>query len=502
MTPLRAAPPGRSTTTPIEAATEREDKYDVGLAFAVPDLATVVPGGHVALTTEHLESTYFDTADRDLLARNFTLRRRTGSTDTGWQLKVPAGLARTELRLPPTGGTGVPAELADLLLAARAAKELRPVAIVKVTRTIHRVCAADRVLAEIADDDVHATALGTPATARRWREVEVELENGDEPLLAAVGARLRQAGARPSKHRSKLARTLGEPPPAPKPRTRTAGAVVLAYLRAQRDVLVSGDFALRRGDAPIHDTRVAVRRLRSTLRTFGALFDPGATETLDVELGWLGQLLGEVRDREVLRAHLADTLAGVPPELVLGPVAARIEEHLHSAQLRHHGDLLAAMSGNRYGCLIAALDGWIRTPPCTAAAGKPPEALLAIVARADRKATKRLRAALGPGGDDPALHRARKAAKRARYAAELAADVPTGKSARKELRRRVKALNKRQEVLGDQHDSVEAAALLRELGIVAGNTPGENGFTYGLLYEHERTQGAQARATAAQTLEH
>ena len=51
--------------------------------------------------------------------------------------------------------------------------------------------------------------------------------------------------------------------------------------------------SLRLGLDPVHTTRVATRRLRSTLRVFGELFDSAAAERLDGELAWYAQLLGQ-----------------------------------------------------------------------------------------------------------------------------------------------------------------------------------------------------------------
>ena len=50
------------------AQQEREDKYDVGADFAVPDLNDLVPpGGRLDEDTVTLDNEYFDTTDRDLL---------------------------------------------------------------------------------------------------------------------------------------------------------------------------------------------------------------------------------------------------------------------------------------------------------------------------------------------------------------------------------------------------------------------------------------------------
>ena len=88
----------------VSEQVERETKYDAAEGFVLPDLSGLVPdGGRVERATLRLDSVYFDTENHDLLGHGVTLRCRTGTTDTGWQLKVPTGDARTEIRLEPTG---------------------------------------------------------------------------------------------------------------------------------------------------------------------------------------------------------------------------------------------------------------------------------------------------------------------------------------------------------------------------------------------------------------
>ena len=45
-----------------------------------------------------LENAYFDTTSGSLRELGVTLRRRIGGGESGWQLKVPTGSARTEFR--------------------------------------------------------------------------------------------------------------------------------------------------------------------------------------------------------------------------------------------------------------------------------------------------------------------------------------------------------------------------------------------------------------------
>ncbi len=51
----------------------------------------------------------------------------------------------------------------------------------------------------------------------------------------------------------------------------------------------------------IHQSRVAMRRTRSNLRTFRLVFDPSWSTALRAELAWYGDRLGESRDLHILR---------------------------------------------------------------------------------------------------------------------------------------------------------------------------------------------------------
>ena len=104
---------------------------------------------------------------------------------------------------------------------------------------------------------------------------------------------------------------------------------VLDYATAQRKAIHDTIPGVRAGDPDaIHDMRVAIRRLRSTLRTFRGLWDRPRSESLRSELKWFGTRLGRVRDGQVMSAALTDAVHSEPPELVAGPVAARLQRRL------------------------------------------------------------------------------------------------------------------------------------------------------------------------------
>ena len=104
--------------------------------------------------------------------------------------------------------------------------------------------------------------------------------------------------------------------------------MVQAYLKVQVAKLRSLEPKVRADEFDsVHQMRVATRRLRATLRSFGKVIPRPATEKLAGELKWLGGLLGEARDGEVLPQHLLASLETVPVEQLIGPVQARVQGH-------------------------------------------------------------------------------------------------------------------------------------------------------------------------------
>jgi len=281
-------------------------------------------------------------------------------------------------------------------------------------------------------------------------------------------------------------------------RSSSAGEVVLAYLRQQARTMMSLEPMVRADEFDsVHQMRVATRRLRATLRSFGIVIPCSDTDHLAGELKWLGGLLGAARDAEVLPAHLQASLRPVPAELLIGPVQARVQGHFAPLRASAREEVIEAFGSPRYAALLTELDRLVTGPlPGPQAAAPARDVLPAAVERAYRQTRKRMRRARrAPRGQarDLALHQARKSAKRARYAAE-AASPAIGKPARKFAGQ----MKKVQTVIGDHQDTVIARQAARDLGIGA-HLAGENAFTYGLLYEHERYQAARLRRRARTT---
>ena len=485
---------------------EVERKFDVDGAFTPPspDELGAVPGvAAVDEPVEHLlEAGYFDTEDLRLFRARVTLRRRTGGPDAGWHLKLPAQAgARRELHAPL--GRSVrrpPASFLTPVAGLLRGAPVDPIATLNTRRVVTALRnAGGRVLAEIADDTVTATVPaggpGEPLEVQSWREVEVELVDGDEELLTAVGDRLIAAGAFPSSRASKLGRAIATRAEALSPRAGKttkgrprAGDVLLAALRARVEELQAADVLLRTGQPDaIHQFRVAARSLRAVLAASRPVLDRGATDPLRAEAAWLGGQLSGARDDEVALAHLRAMVAAEPVELVLGPVAARLQQTELRAAKSGQARGGETLTDPRYLRLLDDLHGLLDDPPLTDRAdGRARPVLRAAVRKSARRLERRLEAAARRQDGDQGLHDVRKAAKRLRYTSEIATGELGGPA--KDLARVTKSL---QESLGTWHDTVVTREHCRQLAIAA-TAAGESPFTFGRLHALEQCRAAGA----------
>jgi CHAD domain-containing protein len=248
--------------------------------------------------------------------------------------------------------------------------------------------------------------------------------------------------------------------------------------------LVWAEPVLRADDDPegIHAARVAVRRLRSDLRTFGRLLEDDRTRPLRAELGWLGDALGPVREADVLGGRLRRRLREAPTELT--PAKVLLEE-LESQRIEAFRRLVDAIESPRHAELVEALMVASSDPPVRGDGDLP---AVDAARSMDRpwSALRRRARRLGPDSDDRALHEVRIRAKRVRYGAEALGPV-YGKPAR----RFASAAKKLQDRLGDHQDAVVAVSWLTEAALDS-DDPGV-AFAAGRLAEQESADRDRAR---------
>ncbi|MBO0844975.1 MAG: CYTH and CHAD domain-containing protein [Nocardioides sp.] len=461
---------------------EQEVTYLVAPDWAVPDLAPALDSGCRLEVCEHrLEATYLDTAEQTLRWLGVTLRHRQGGDDAGWHLKIPAGEARTELQ-HRSDDSRPPAVLLDRLRGVIEGDDLQPVATVVTHRVAHRILSPlGQLVVEVADDRVEGADVASSETTA-WREVETELgPAGDEKALDRLGKLLTESGADRRGTTLKLDRVRG-------PLDGGGDDSLSAYLRAHCRAALLGEIGLR-GTIDvdgIHDTRVAIRRIRSVLRLFAPLLEDRAIAA-DDELRWFAGLFSDIRDADVMRAHLQRKVASLPPDRVFGPVRQEIEDAIAGDRDRGIDRWREAGAGARYRLVTALLATWLRSPPLRARPLSDDE-LRRRGAKILRKARRKVRRRLASAGDDPVrVHAARKATKRLRYAADLLTPVIPEAAV---LAERAKEL---QTVLGDHQDLVVEAAFLRYLAARYGARPEHNGFTYGLLMASAEGEAAEIR---------
>ncbi|MFG2679624.1 CHAD domain-containing protein [Streptomyces sp. NPDC048392] len=485
--------------TQSKRETERKYEPPSGGVAGLPDLTGVGPVASVTTAgPEELDAVYHDTEDLRLAGSSATLRRRTGGQDAGWHLKLPlAGDSREEVWAPLSDD--LPEALRELALSRTRGARLRPLVRIRSTRVVRQLRdAKGRVLAELSLDEVRADSAAAAGGCAEWGELEVELADGaDTGLLDVVEKKLRKKGIVRADSPSKLARALrdtgvgdGTVRPPSDVVAGSPGSYVLAYLRDQVAELVAWDPAVRR-DLPeaVHRMRVTCRRLRSCLRSYRPVLDRRVTDPVRAELQWLAGELGATRDQEVLRERVGAALDGLPDDLVLGPVAARLRVWDVSRGDDVRSRTREALDTPRYLRLLDALDTLVRRPPLRAgAAGKPARTMARAVLKEYVRLAGRMDHALAqPAGREreTGLHEARKAAKKLRYAAEVTRPALGKPVAR--LGKRAKAL---QRLLGEHQDAVVAQDTLRGLGVAA-HGAGESAFTWGLLHGLERA-GADA----------
>jgi CHAD domain-containing protein len=474
---------------------EREAKLAAPPGFDLPPLGGPEDGyAAEPLAARRLSTTYYDTPDLRLARWGASLRYRPGE---GWTVKLPEGehgvlLVRAEHVF---GGDGrrPPAEALALVRPFVRTAQLSPAVRMRtLRRPVELREPAGSRLAEVVDDEVQV--LDGRRVVARFRELEVELdEAADADLLQEVLDRLLAAGAQAAEPTPKYLRALGG-------RERTLGPEVVApevgdgasVEELLRHDLAAGTLRLfrheagvRLGEDPeaVHQARVATRRIRSTLRTFSKLLDKEWTDRLRGDLKWLADLLGEVRDADVMLERFSGHLEALPA--ADAKAGRRLLATLADQRDHARRRLLGAMAQEKYAVLLDDVVAAAAAPALLPGADRPAAEVMPPLVR---KPWRRLRKAVRQAGDDPAddqLHQIRIRAKRARYAAE--AVEPVIGTPAEDFADAVADL---QSVLGDHQDAVVGEAWLRE---AAAASRRDVALVAGLLIAAERSSAADTR---------
>jgi inorganic triphosphatase YgiF len=251
----------------MKAAVERELKLEGDGEVELDRL------GGDPIESQHFSSIYHDASDLRLLRAGITLRRRTENGASVWQLKLPREDARLELE-EPGGPTSIPASIAAVLSGIVRGQQVVPIATLATHRSGRRV---DGI--EVTVDEVEV--LEDRHVVQRFTEVEAELVGGPVEALDRMGRKLRELGAHAGASKPKVLRVVEVPERTEAGAKATALEALRVMVGAQYDELLRCDPIVRVSDddEAVHKMRVAVRRLRSVLRTARPMLHRGPRST-------------------------------------------------------------------------------------------------------------------------------------------------------------------------------------------------------------------------------
>jgi CHAD domain-containing protein len=520
----RGDAPGKGDPVEIEWQFDALDLRPVERWLAtLPALAVEGSGGGegrmvtaLARPPRRLVDSYLDTDDWRIARAGFVVRTRRRGRHDEITLKDSNPAEGSGLRqrlevtevLPPSG----PAELGpngpvgQRLRAIVGARRLHEVLQIRTRRRPFALRVGGVDAAEVALDDT-MIIVGKGQRPMKLRRVEVEVRPEWLDALEPIVEQLRASCGLQPAHLSKFEAGLlgmgeeipGTPDLGPTEITAasTMGELAFAVLRRQLGVVRAKEPGTRLGEDPeeLHDMRVATRRLRAALSLFAGVL-PVRAEAFREELGWLGRLLGAVRDLDVQLQNLAGIAATDIGRSVGSDVHGHGDVHGHDPL----AELAALLERERAAARTAMLSGldsvrWDRLakgltamaqqgPARRSLATRVPAAIglpELVLARHERVARAAKRAKRSGVVSD--FHGLRIACKRLRYALEFSADVYGDRASRF-----VRELTVLQDELGEMQDAEVASLQLETLATGEAHLPAATIFVMGGVAERHRRE--------------
>lgn len=424
----------------IQESVEHEIKFRIPPRFKFP------PNMGEPIPPRVFTSTYFDTEHHRLGQLGLTLRKRVERSRGVWQLKIPSGAVRLELEIK-SGSRNIPWAFQDLLMAFFRKQEALQLGKLRTRRKGIQINKDNQHIAEVVHD--HVALIKDKKVVYTFQEVEVELQEGPKRELKPIRKALIHAGAQVMPLQPKifqalqlsypLSSGLSDPSTSPTEHIRER-------LQSQFSEMLRHDPGTRLGrdSEALHQMRVAIRRMRAILRTTKSFLAPDWTKYARQETGWIGSLLGEVRDWDVL----LESFQNIYPDF------SSHEQRSFKAILKHFEDqrsmararLLEGLRSDRYLNLLNHLEDSLPHLPFQSS----PLPIGDLARKAFDKLQDFVKSSnnLFPTSD---LHRTRILLKRARYAYELAEPLSG-----KHFKRFTQQTKYVQDLLGQHHDAMVA----------------------------------------------
>jgi triphosphatase len=461
-------------------------------------------------TRRHEITRYFDFADLSLFKAGFSLRVRQSDDGYVQTLKALSGggaalarferewlLARGRLDVTKLAGTPV-----SRLMAARREAPIREVFATDILRVTYSLALDDDAIVELAIDNGH---VRSGEMAEAIHEIEIELKAGGTGPLYRFASALHESCPLTISSDSKAARgyrlAIGS---GFKPRKaddiELPGDVLVA--EGFRRILDSGlgqfvtnlPFCSADDPEPLHQSRIAIRRMRSALALFDSYLEPDAAGRFEAMLKRFGQILGTARDHDVFLKDVAarkreDRENAAWPDLVIPPIEGGRRDAYRGVQ--------ALIRSAEPTGFALALSGWAESSLWLRAfedlANRPladiaPDMLDRLAGKAHKRGSH-----IGDRSLDE-LHALRKTLKKLRYCTEYCAALYRYKRVERYQERAKDLLD----VLGALNDTVGAEALLDRLDTRdAALTPGIGLLSRSAMAEREKAMKALPKAWKA-----
>ena len=409
-------------------------------------------------------SVYFDTPDHALSKVGFSLRIRRWGKKCIQTIKADgtsaAGLfVRTEWEQPVKGEAPILDYTTPILtLLGDAADSIAPVFEVCVERRTWMIDEDGAKIELVLDrGEVVAGERRSPVC-----EVELELKDGDPDALFALARRIDAIAPVRIGVLTKADRGYALTDPLVK--AVKARPVVLASditaAQAFQSIVQNCVRQFRRNETllmfardaeALHQTRVALRRLRSAF----AIFKSPNSAILREELRWLASELGDARNLDVLLERSRP-----------GPLHDRITAAREAAYDR----VDATLGSPRVRAFIldlverATIGDWLQAPDAEPSLQQPAREFAVHALDRYRRKVKKDGRGIGRA-DDEAAHEVRKDAKKLRYAAEFFSSLFASGREKRRLKKFIAALGEFQDKLGGVIDLATAPQVLEKLGI-------------------------------------
>lgn len=431
-----------------------------------------------------LVSRYFDTEDLRLRALGVSVRLRSNGEKTVQTIKARAGnsggglMDRHEWERVVDGEELV---LTDLPIAARRAigavrdDELAVVMEVHIERQSMVVRRPNPLGPDVAIeavlDEGRIVANGREET---FAECELELLEGDPNAFFTVASEIHNACPLAMSALTKAGRgyrlLTDEGPKACRlPKFALSGeqtihAALAEIYPACISNIVENEEACLDGTDPegVHQMRVSVRRLRTSLKVFDDHLDPARTAWMADDLRWLGSALGPARDWDV---YITETLANVAGYGIAENAVEQLRQAAEVHRTAAYETVRKTLTSRRYARMMfhltafVAVEGWLAMPmdPADPLLSPLKDCAADILAKPHRKLLKQAKNI--EEQDMEARHEVRIRLKKLRYAVDFLRGVYPGKT----TTQYVKSLQSLQDQFGHLNDVAQAMLLTGQL---------------------------------------